>query len=115
MLIRFGRLASLTGSRIVRIPFWKSVLILLGSIGLGKVIVRSKEPEMIPARASYVPAGGGPFCPAAASVVLRTAAPFVAGFAVAFVADPASGPGAGPDARSDDCSARESSRCFDPP
>src|SRR6266567_1529600 len=27
MLIRFGRLASLTGSRIVRIPFWNSVLL----------------------------------------------------------------------------------------
>jgi len=40
MLIRFGRLSSLMGSIIVRIPFWKFVWILLVSIGLEKMIVR---------------------------------------------------------------------------
>src|SRR6266571_1324048 len=47
MLIRFGRLASLMGSRIVRIPFSNFVWILLVSIGLGKVIDRSNAPATI--------------------------------------------------------------------
>jgi len=55
MLIRFGRLASLMGSRIVRIPFSNFVWILLVSIGLGKVIDRSNAPATISRESQLCP------------------------------------------------------------
>src|SRR5437588_7206470 len=55
-LMRFGRLAALTGSVIVSIPFSNFVWIPLVSIGLGKVTVRSNAPETISRESQLCPA-----------------------------------------------------------